>query len=93
MNTMKTFILIISPAWPSKNGKREHASAVKAIKEIGWHKIAPNTFHGHAKSAESFEKMMKAHVPHASNWRLHEVASAHLMTGSDWSRNTPKSQA
>ncbi len=90
---MKTFILIISPAWPSKTGKREHSAAVKALKEIGWHKMAPNTFRGAAKSAESFEKMMKGCVPHAANWRLHEVACDHLMCGKDWPREASKTQA
>lgn len=90
---MKTFVLIISPAWPSKIGKREHSNAVKALKEIGWHKMALNTFRGTAKSSDAFKKMIQGCIPHAANWRLHEVCCEHLMSGDDWPREAPKSQA
>ena len=89
---MKSFILIISPAWPGKTGKREHSNAVKAIQEIGWHKMAPNTFRGSAKSAGAFEKMMAEYVPHAANWRLHEVCSHHLISGDNWPREASKTE-
>lgn len=84
---MKSYILIISPAWaPTYACRQERANAVKWLAEMGWHKLATNTFRGHSESAEKFENQFRPVIPHAANWRLIEIAAETVISGKNFPR-------
>lgn len=90
---MKNYLLVISSACPTTAGRRAHRAAVADLREMGLHKIAPNTFRGAAKSAAAFEKQCRPIIPPGADWRLFEIASCDVFCGADFERRPSLTQA
>ncbi len=79
-----TYILTISQAWPTKQGRKEQRQAIKSLEGLGFVKIATNTFRGFVKDLDSLKSEMSSIIPHAANWHFFEIASHDHIHGANF---------